>query len=194
VWRPAALLWLGLHFALLVGVCAAETHRLVARGLTLLPVASRATVGEPQSAGTRTWNLTRRLSTTYRHLAGIERGYGFFAPNVPDAFRLVVEVSSSGSEQPVVGIVSPEGGEAGLRVATFLDSIGRMESALIRRAMLKALAASIFAGQPGATHVSIVIESIRMPTVAGVRDGKQPTFAPVSAEEFSRADVEPDRG
>lgn len=192
--RVAAIAALGLHLALLVSVCAAETHRLVSRGLTLLPVASRGTASDASNTGSWLSGVTAQCVATYRHLAGIERGYGYFAPNVPDAYRLVVEVDIAHAEEALVGVVAPEKGEAGLRVATFLDTVGRTESPRIRHAMLKALAQSIFAEQPGATQVRVVLESIRIPDVAGVRAGAPTVFAPIAVDQFSRADVEQNRG
>ena len=37
-------------------------------------------------------NPAREALATYLHIAGIESGYGYFAPNVPGSYKLVFEL------------------------------------------------------------------------------------------------------
>jgi hypothetical protein len=85
-----------LHFFLILTVSSRETLWLIARGLTIFPSSFKSYA---PTAGTEVTivpgqnlaklNPLRRGLVTYLHIAGIERGYGYFAPNVPAAYKLI---------------------------------------------------------------------------------------------------------
>ena len=95
--------WLTLHFLLIVSVSCRDTFRVVAEGPTILPVSFKnfsqkaeaalsAALGQKLPAS----NPVREALNTYVQLAGIETGYGYFAPNVPGGYRLVFELHYRG--------------------------------------------------------------------------------------------------
>ncbi len=69
-------------------------------------------------------NPIRQALATYLHLAGIETGYGYFAPNVPGSYKLVFELHYPDGRVEYE-LPSVSGAAAGLRIAGLLDTIGR---------------------------------------------------------------------
>ena len=138
--------WLAVHLLLIISFSCRETLRVVAEGPTILPVwfknVSRKAhtvfsiaLGQKLPAS----NPIRETLNTYVNLAGIETGYGYFAPNVPGGYRLVFELHYSDGrleyELPSVSSAS-----AGLRIAGLLENIGRTPSDAMREILVKALA------------------------------------------------------
>ncbi len=91
--------WFGLHFLLIISFSCRETLGLIARGLTIFPSSFKsfaqkaetvadAVLGQHLAAS----NAVRQALATYLHIAGIETGYGYFAPNVPGSYKLVFEL------------------------------------------------------------------------------------------------------
>src|SRR5205085_8525662 len=67
-------------------------------------------------------NSLRQVIDLYTHSAGIETGYGFFAPNVPDNYKLVFELSyNDGSTETVLPTVANDA--TGIRLVDLLDRI-----------------------------------------------------------------------
>ena len=95
----AYLAWFALHFVLIITISCRDIVWLVAHKLTILPspFSAAAEKVEPIVAGTLGDKLSasnpfRRALLTYLHIAGIDRGYGYFAPNVPAGYKLVFEL------------------------------------------------------------------------------------------------------
>ncbi|PYI43842.1 MAG: hypothetical protein DMC57_03470, partial [Verrucomicrobia bacterium] len=69
-------------------------------------------------------NPVRRTLLTYLHVTGIERGYGYFAPNVPGSYKLIFELHyPDGTVEYAIPEVGSAAGE--LRLTGLLDEIGR---------------------------------------------------------------------
>jgi hypothetical protein len=132
------LAWLVLHFLLIITISCRDILWLVAHKLTILPSPFSAaaekvepivadTLGDELSAS----NPFRGALLTYLHLAGIDRGYGYFAPNVPAGYKLAFELHYPDGrvEWELPGVNSAA---AGVRVATLLDEIGRTHSDPLR--------------------------------------------------------------
>ena len=93
------LAWFVLHFVLIITISCRDIVWLVAHKLTILPAPFRAAAQkvEPIAANVlgdklSTSNPFRRALLTYLHIAGIDRGYGYFAPNVPAGYKIVFEL------------------------------------------------------------------------------------------------------
>src|SRR6266536_5244785 len=91
--------WFGIHFFLLTAVCLAGIFWLIAQGATILhpdckEYARKAELGATWCLGkeAEASNPLRRGIATYLHAAGIQAGYSFFAPNVPNQHRLTFEL------------------------------------------------------------------------------------------------------
>ena len=122
--------WFGLHFLLIITFSCRDTLELIAQGPTIVPpsfkrfsqkaeTAVSAAVGQRLAAS----SPVRQALATYLHIAGIETGYGYFAPNVPGSYKLVFELHyPDGRMEYELPRVSSAA--AGLRLAGLLDQIG----------------------------------------------------------------------
>ena len=100
---------------------------------------------------------------TYLHLAGIETGYGFFAPNVPGTCKLVFELHyPDGRTESRVPTVSSNA--SGLRVATLLDKIGRPQYDPLREVIIKMLASAVWREHSDANMIRAVFGVVTLPT------------------------------
>jgi hypothetical protein len=182
---------LAIHLFLIFAVSCRETSWLLARRLTVLPSSFKAIgeQGEKISSGALGSALTRanplrQAITSYTHVAGIEGGYGFFAPNIPDSFTLVFEIHYSDErveyELPQVGSVA-----ADLRVAGLLDKLGRREYDPLREGLVKMLAHSIWRAHPDAKMIRAVFGSINLPGMVEFEEGRKPTFQFLCAYDFT---------
>src|SRR5207253_7873963 len=189
--KPVYLACFLLHFLLIVTVCSRETLWLIARGLTIFPSSfkSYAPIAGTEVATVTGQNLAtsnplRPVLGTYLHIAGIERGYGYFAPNVPAGYKLIFELHyPDGKVQyELPGVNS---GAAGLRVATLLDEIGRNRYDPLREYIIKTLAASVWREHPGVKTVRAVFGSLNLPSPAEFEHGKRESYDFLCAYDFS---------
>ena len=109
---------------------------------------------------------------TYAQVAGIEAGYGYFAPNVPGGYRLVFELHYSDGRVEYE-LPSVRSAAAGLRIAGLLDSIGRTPSDALRELLVKTLAQSVWREHPDVQSVRAIFGSIRLPSVREFTEGKR---------------------
>jgi hypothetical protein len=172
-----------LHLVLVFAVSAREIFWVLARGLTIVPAASRpywqkaedassAALGQSLSSS----HPVRRGIATYLNLAGIEAGYGFFAPNVSDSCKLVFELHyPDGRVEYEVPAVSSEA--SGLRVATLLDKMGRPRYAPLREIMVRMLTEAIWRDHSDVVTIRAVLGSVTLPSInefeQGVRESNE---------------------
>lgn len=182
-----------------MAVASRETLWLMGHGATILPAFLESSWQKTESIAAATLgenfgstNPARQTISTYLHFAGIESGYGFFAPNVPDSYKLVFELHY------LDGHVQYEragagGAESTLRVASLIDELGRTTSDPMREVMMKLLAHSIWQQHPEATMVRAILGSLTLPTVAEFRQGKSETYKFLYAYDFVLSDSAPKR-
>jgi hypothetical protein len=186
------------HFLLVVAVSCHDTVWLVAHDLTLLPspFVRLARNIEPVSSASLGQNLARanplrRSLVTYYDLAGIDRGYGYFAPNVPANYKLLFELSYPENRTqyalPVIGSKS-----AGLRMASLLDEIGRAKSDALREYLIRGIARSVWREHPDAVAVRAIFGLARMPTISEFEKGKRESYEFLYAYDFSLHNASPD--
>ena len=108
-------------------------------------------------------NPVREALKTYVQLAGIETGYGYFAPNVPGGYRLVFELHYPDGRVEYE-LPSVSSAAAGLRIAGLLDNIGRTPYDALREILVKTLAQSVWREHPDVESVRAILGSIRLPT------------------------------
>jgi len=175
------------HFFLVFAVSSREIFWVLARGLTILPSASKhywqraedvssASLGQSLAP----LNPLRQGIATYLNLGGIEAGYGFFAPNVSDSCKLVFELHyPDGRVEYEVPAVSSEA--SGLRVATLLDKIGRPRYAPLREVMIKMLTHAIWREHSEAIMIRAVFGTVTLPNISefeqGVRESNEFLYA-----------------
>ena len=190
--KNVCVAWFLLHFLLIFSFSCRDTVGLIAQGPTILPFWFRsfsqkaeaivsAALGQRLAAS----NPVRQAFATYLNLAGIETGYGYFAPNVPGAYKLVFELHYPDGrveyELPTVG-----GAAAGLRVAGLLDTIGRTPYDALREYLVKMVAQSIWREHPEVNTVRAVFGSIRLPSLTDFEHGKRESYEFLYAYDFSR--------
>lgn len=167
---------------------------LVAHKLTILPPPFRAAAErvEPLASGALGQNMAasnpfRYALLTYLHVAGIERGYGYFAPNIAGGYKLVFELHYPDGrveyELPAVNSAA-----AGLRVASLLDEIGRTRYDPLREYLVKMLARSIWREHLDAIMVRGVLGATVLPSISEFEHGKRVSYDFLYAYDFSRAE------
>jgi hypothetical protein len=188
--RRAYLIGSALHFVLLVTVALRDLFAVLADGSSYLPVALEprwraledatfTVLGQKLPAN----NPVRETVALYLHAAGIEAGYGYFAPNVPDSYKLVFELTypdgTTEYELPSVGTA-----ETGMRLPTLLDFIASNRYEPLRQVILKMLAYSVWQHHRDASKVRAVFGVVVTPSIAGYKSGDEPTYAVVCAYDF----------
>ena len=122
--------------------------------------------------------------TTYVHLAGIESGYGFFAPNVPGTCKLVFELHyPDGRTESQLPAVSSHA--SGLRVASLLDKIGRPQYDSLREVIIKMLASAVWREHSDATMVRAVFGVVMLPTAEEFEHGVRPSSEFLYSYDFA---------
>jgi hypothetical protein len=185
------LAWFGLHFLLIISFSCRETLWLITGGSTIFPSSFKgfsqkvetvvdAVLGQHLAAS----NPVRQALATYLHIAGIETGYGYFAPNVPSSYKLVFELHYHDGrveyELPRVNSAA-----AGLRIAGLLDKIGRTRYHALREHLVKMLAQSIWREHPEVETIRAVFGSITLPNVSEFERGKRESYEFLYAYDFS---------
>jgi len=139
-----------------------------------------AAVGQRLAAS----NPVRQALATYLHIAGIETGYGYFAPNVPGSYKLVFELHYPDGRVEYE-LPSVSGAAAGLRIAGLLDTIGRTPYEVLREHLVKTLARSVWREHPEVKTVRAVFGSIRLPTVSQFEHGQRGSYEFMYAYDFA---------
>jgi hypothetical protein len=189
--KSVYLCWFALHFLLILSFSSRETLRLVAQESTILPSSVKGFSREAERVADvalgqhlAASNPIRQALATYLHIAGIEAGYGYFAPNVPGSYTLVFELHYPDGrveyELPPVSSAA-----AGLRIAGLLDKIGRAPYDALREYLVKMLAQSIWREHPEVKTIRAVLASIRLPSANEFEHGKGESYEFLYAYDFS---------
>jgi hypothetical protein len=183
--------WFGLHFSLIVSFSCRETLRLVAQGPTIFPPSFKSFSQKAETAVSvalgqhlAASNAIRQAIATYLHLAGIETGYGYFAPNVQGSYKLVFELHYPDGRVEYE-LPSVSSAAAGLRIAGLLDKIGRTPYDPLREHLVKTLALSIWREHPDVKTIRAVFGSISLPSVSEFERGKRASYEFLYAYDFS---------
>ncbi len=117
-------------------------------------------------------NPVRQTLTGYLDLSGIEVGYGFFAPNIPNSYKLVFELRfQDGHVEYELPRVS--NAASVLRVAGLLDQMVRM------------LADAVWREHANATTIRAIFGSVILPSVPEFEHGKRESYEFLYAYDFS---------
>ena len=183
--------FLGLHLLLIVTVCLRDTFSVFASTPTIFSAAANRfwEGGEQAAAGLLGERLdhsnwVRNGVTVYLHSAGIEAGYGFFAPNVPPNYKLVFEVHYPDGridyEIPRVNSAA-----TGLRFAGLLDQLAEASYAPLRETMMKIVAYSVWQAHPEANLIRAFLGSANLPTPDEFQRGKRESYDLLFAYDFT---------
>jgi len=125
----------------------------------------------------------RQTLALYMHLAGLDTGYGFFAPTVSISHKLVFEIRYPGDqveyELPRIG-----NGATGVRMPLLLDNIARTRYELLRKTMLKMMAFSVWEEHPDAETIRAVFGFVRVPSISEFEKGKSETYETLYAYDL----------
>jgi hypothetical protein len=183
--------WFIVHFFLITAVCCAGIFSLIAEGSTVLPSAfdeharrveliSAFVLGKEATAS----SPIRRGIATYLHLAGIQAGYTFFAPNIPGYHRLTLELYYDDGrieyESPHVS-----GTAAALRLDSLLDRLADERYEPIREVVVKMLALSVWRDHPDVKKIRATFGAVSPPDISDFENGKGESFQPMFSYDFS---------
>ena len=189
--RRLYLGWFLLHAFLVLIVSIQQTFWVMAEGYTSLPKFLEKYWWNVEALSTEALGQTLSLSnplrqsvSAYINATGIEGGYGFFAPSVPDSYKLVLELHyPDGRVEYELPRVSDTA--AGVRVATLLDQLGRTGYDQMREIMIKMLAYSVWQDHPDATVVRAVFGFVALPSIEEAKQGKTESYHFLYAYDFS---------
>jgi hypothetical protein len=176
---------------LIISLCWRDTFRVAAEGPTILPVSfknfsekAETAISAPLGQKLAASNPVRKALATYGQAAGIEAGYGYFAPNVPGGYRLVFELHYP-EGRVEYELPSVSSAAAALRLAGLLDNIGRTREDALREILVKTLAQSVWREHPDVESVRAILGSIRLPNVLEFEEGKRESYQFLYAYDFS---------
>jgi len=186
--------WFGIHFFLLTAVCFAGVFWLIAQRSTILPSAFDEYARKAEFVAT--WclgkeaggsNPLRRGIATYLHAAGIQAGYSFFAPNVPNQHRLTFELfyDDGRVEQQSPHVRSKA---AALRLDSLLDKLADERYEAVREVLVKMLAFSVWRQHQDVKKLRATFASVNPPDINEFEQGKRETFQPMFTFDFSLRD------
>ena len=188
--RRAYLTGLVCHLLIVIAISLREIFWFLGNGLTIVPASFgpffrqaetslSAALGQNLSGS----NPLRQVFRGYAHLAGIEVGYGFFAPNIPDSYKVALELHYADGrveyDLPSVGSHA-----SGLRLAGLLDKIGQTRTERVRKVMVGMLAYAVWREHPDAIKVRAVLGATIQPTAREFADGSRGDYEVLSAYEF----------
>jgi hypothetical protein len=183
--------WFALHFLLILSVSCRETLQLVAQAPTILPSWSKnfsqkaeGTLSVSLGQDLAVSNPVREVLGTYLHVAGIETGYGYFAPNVPGSYKLVFELHYPDGRVEYE-LPSVSSAAAALRIAGLLDHIGRTRYDTLREVLVRMLARSSWRQHPDVQTIRAIFGSISLPSVSEFEHGKRESYEFLYAYDFS---------
>ena len=183
--------WLALHLLLLISFSCRETFRVVAEGPTIVPgwfknFSQKAQTFFSLALGQKlpASNPVREALNTYVNVAGIETGYGYFAPNVPSGYKLVFELHHPDGRVEYE-LPSVSSAAAALRIAGLLENIGRTPYDAMREILVKTLAQSVWHEHPDVKSVRAILGSVTLPNVREFEHGNRESYEFLYAYDFS---------
>jgi hypothetical protein len=182
---------LGLHLFFIFSVCVRDTFSIFATTPTIFsPKLAKYWRGGEQSVSAALGqqlaasNPVRNAIAVYLHGAGIEAGYGFFAPNVPNNYKLVFELHyADGRMEYEIPRVSSRA--TGLRLSGLLDQIADTGYEPLRQMMVKILTYSVWQDHPNATSIRAVFGIANLPTPGDFAKGQKESYELLYAYDFT---------
>ena len=188
--RNICLAWLALQLFFIIAISVRQLGWLIANGLTVIPfprsrIASPAEKKESTTPKQSRANPAKQIVVGYLHCAGIEGAYGFFAPNVPESYKLAFEFHNrDGSVDDDLPSVDSRAAE--LRLGSLLDAIGRSDSEPYRRILIRMLTAAAWGNHPEAVSVHAVFGKLKLPGPIETERGVTPSYEFIAVYDFER--------
>jgi hypothetical protein len=189
--KPLYLACLFLHLGIISVLGIRDCVGFIARGYTWLPSSFQVPAEKTENA---LWIVlgdklgpahpaTQTLAV-YTRAAGIESGYAFFAPNVPDNYRLVFELHYPDGrlEYDLPHVASDS---AGIRLTVLLDHLGDTRSDELREVIIRMISSTIWRAHPDATIIRAVFGLARLPSADQFRRGEKESDQFLYAYDFT---------
>jgi hypothetical protein len=128
-------------------------------------------------------NSVRRSLNLYLRATGIDIGYGFFAPNVPDNSKVIFQLHYSDGrvDYELPGVANAG---AGLRLSTLIDNIGETKSDALQEVLLKMMAYSVWREHPDAIMIRAVLGFVLLPSPDELKRGVKESYQTTRAYDF----------
>jgi hypothetical protein len=179
-----------LHFSFILLVCLRDTFSVLGQSATFFPRSldrywrgGEAITSIPLGETLSVDNPIRQGIAAYLRDAGIGAGYGYFAPNVPDNYKIVFELRYADGradyELPHIG-----GAATGLRVSTLLDRIAEETYEPLRATFVKMLAYSIWQDHQDAISIRAVVGYVELPAPDEFERGQKESYHALFAYDF----------
>jgi hypothetical protein len=121
---------------------------------------------------------------TYMNVAGLYRGYGYFAPAVGSDVRVAFVLTDSTGRRSFVDL-SSSGREVSLHYDCMIRESMRMPS--VRDAFTRSWAAYIFDQYPHTAVVTVLAETLTIPPMAQFAHGARQTWDIIYVANFSKS-------
>jgi hypothetical protein len=188
--RPVRVAFFSLHFSFILLVCLRDTFSAFAESATFFPRffdrywrAGETITSIPLGEKLSVHNSIRQGMAAYLQGAGIDAGYGYFAPNVPSNCKIVFELRYADGrteyELPSVG-----GAATGLRLSSLVDRIAQETYEPLRAMFVKMLAYSIWQDHQDATGIRAVAGYVELPAPDEFERGQKESYHALFAYDF----------
>ena len=181
------------HLLFAVLVACHDSFSIFSSSSTLFPKAldpvwdeGGAVVDVPLGQYLSSTNPLRQILWGYLNAAGIDAGYSYFAPNVPNNYKIVFELHyPDGHTEFELPEVS--GRATGLRLSTLLDVVAETEYEPLRAMMVKMMAYAVWQQHPEAAKVRAVVGDVDLPTPAEFQRGQKESYEFLFGYDFDFA-------
>lgn len=186
-----------LHFCLILLVCLRDTFFVLAESATFFPRSldrywrtGQAITSIPLGVTLSVDNPIRQGIEAYLQGAGIEAGYGYFAPNVPNSYKIVFELRYADGrtdyELPRVG-----GAATGLRLTSLFDRIAEERYEPLRAMFVRMLTYSLWQDHQDAVSIRAVVGYVRLTTPGEFERGQKESYHVLFAYDFDFSKAKP---
>ena len=170
------------HLLLVLIVSCRDTFVALSKGHTIFSSKLDSSWQEAESITTAVLgqelaksNSLRQGLGAYLNAAGIEAGYGFFAPHVPDTYKLVFELHYHDGrieyEKPRVNT-----GSARLHLVSLLDFIGQVEDGVVREGLIKFLVYATWREHRDVSMIRAIFGTVNFPTPREFESGRRESY------------------
>ena len=187
-----------LQFLFILLIACHDSFSIFSSSSTVFPKAldpfwngAEAVVDIPLGYNLSATNPLRQILWAYLNTTGIDAGYSYFAPNVPDNYKLVFELHyPDGHTEFELPEVS--GRATGLRLATLLDVMAETQYEPLRTMMVKMVTYAVWEKHPGAVKIKAVLGYVDLPTPSEFRRGQKESYHFLFAYDFDFVPPQPD--
>jgi hypothetical protein len=165
--------------------------KVIAAGDTILPAWCERQAAAVLPRGIRPAGLPKSAGTAiaafvngYLGASGIQGGYGFFAPNVPPAHQINLEIELANGRVRQSSVAAHSEGGA-VRVATLIEFISRVEDERVRVGLIKYLVYAAMRGYDDPVGAQVNLTELNIPSPAKYAAGERLSIRSVHQYAFT---------